>query len=270
MRTLLVAALLVAPLAAGCITDRIRDLAPPEPTETVLPWGLSGCTFVIAVVPVPAARLAERIPPGFRVLAPAEIGLPADPRGDGNVGIEAWRCAEGVGLNASEPLHDTPYGAVFTFVEPPEELRVNGSRYHFVKWDVLVPDAGRRALLQAHGVPALEGNVTFARFQPLPGGRAAFDAELALNGTYTLRGTSAQADATEPFSFVEYTQTPHGLARWSTNATFETLGSGTGIVAASGGPFRELAGERPQAYVLVGTGGAFANGTLTLPPRPLD
>jgi hypothetical protein len=268
MRAILVALLLLAP--GGCI-ERLRGLEPEPPVATTLPWALSGCTFVVAIVPVPAARLDGRLPEGFRALAPAEIGLPADPRGDANVGVEAWRCAEGTGANASELLNDVPYGAVFSFVEPPADRVVNGSRYHFVKWDVLVPDEARRAILLAHGVPAQAGDATFPQFQPVAD-KTLFDVSLDLNGTWTMRGTTANPDASLlAFSFAEFTPTPHGLATWTTNVTAQTATSGTGTLASTAGFFREVVGNaQTQAYYIAGTGGAFENGTITLPPIPLD
>ena len=271
MRPLLAAFLLLVPLTAGGCVDRLRALEPDAPTETVLPWGLSGCTFVIAVVPVQASALQDKLPEGFRALTPAEAGLPSDMQGDANLGVEAWRCAEGVGLNASAPLNDVAYGAVFSFVEPPADVAVNGSQLHFVKWDVLVPDPDRRALLQEHGVPAQEGNATFSRFQPVGPGNA-FDVALELNGTWSLRGTAANPDASlAAFSFSEYTQTPHGLAVWTTNGTSESGASGAGVLTSTSGFFREVVGsDRAQAYYLAGTGGALVNGTLRLPPLPLE
>lgn len=261
---LLVAALLLP----GCVLDP-RSLEAPDPEPTVLPWGLSGCSFVIAVVPVPAAALAARLPSGFRVLTPAEAGLPSDPRGDGNLGVEAWRCNQGVGHNASVELNDVSYGAVFTFVEPPPELRDNESRYHFVKWDVLVPDAERRVLLAERGVPAQNGTVEFRRFQEAAG-RIALDAGLDLNGTYAFQGVAgAPAGDSSAFSFTEFTPTPHGLVRWRTNVTAGTLVAGGGVLATPPGFVREVVGaERVQAYLLAGSGGAFENGTIVLPPAP--
>lgn len=260
----------LVPLLAGCTLDP-RQLAPPEPTETVMPWGLAGCSFVIAVVPVPASRLADRIPAGFRVLGPTEVGLPDDPRGDGNLGIEAWRCNDGVGHNASVELHDVAYGAVFSFVEPPEDLRDNESLYHFVKWDTLVPDDERRLILERHGLPVLNGTNEFRRFQDV-GGRILLDVGLELNGTFAFSGTAAgPVDGMGAFSFTEFTPTPHGLARWRTNVTTPHIVSGAGFLSVPPGFVRDVVGaDRVQAYLLAGNGGAFENGTIVLPPLPLE
>lgn len=269
MRVLLLALLLVAP-AAGCI-ERLRGLEPDPPVGTVLPWSQSGCTFVVAIVPVAAARLQDRLPPGFRSLTPAELELPDDPRGDANLGVEAWRCAEAVGHNESVTLNDVAYGALFSFVEPPAELVDNASQYHFVKWDVLVPDRERRDLLMLHGLPAYDGNATFPRFQPVQDA-VAFDVGLELNGTWTIRGTTVNPEpGFQAFAFTEYTATPHGLAKWTTNATAGATTSGAGFLTSTSAFFREVAGsDRAQAYVIAGSGGAFANGTLTLPALPIE
>lgn len=263
--------LLLVPLLSGCIVDQLRGLEPAEPLPTVLPWGLTGCTFVVAIVPVPASRLEGRLPAGFTPLTPAEIGLPADPRGNGNVGIEAWKCNGGVGHNESVELNLTDYGAVFSFVRPPDELAVNGSRFHFVKWDVLIPDETRRAILLEHGVPAQNGTVTVRQFRSVAD-QTLFDVGLELNGTFTLGGATAVPDASMlSFAFTEFTQTPHGLATWTTNVTAATVTSGSGPIVIPEGFVREVVGaERAQAYYMAGTGGAFSNGTITLPPRPLD
>lgn len=272
MRARLVCLLVaLASLLAGCALDP-RQLAPPEPAETILPWGLAGCSFVVAVVPVPAGRLADRMPPGFRPLSPTEIGLPDDPRGDGNLGIEAWRCNDGVGHNESVELHDVPYGAVFSFVEAPEHLRDNESRFHFVKWDTLVPDEERRLLLERHGLPALNGTAEFRRFQDVAG-RLLLDVGLELNGTYSFDGAAgAPAEGMDAFAFTEFTPTPHGLARWRTDVTAaQVLSGGGGFVSVPAGYARDVLGaDRVQAYLLAGTGAAFENATLTLPPLPLE
>lgn len=270
MRALVSLAVLLALLVSGCIADP-RALAPPEPTETTLPWGLAGCSFVVAVVPVPPERLADRMPEGFRSLTFEEIGLPADPRGRGNLGVEAWRCNDGVGHNESVLLNDVSYGAVFSFVEPPEALRHNESRYHFVKWDVLIPDAPRRDLLADAGVPALNGSVEMARFQQTAG-RLVFDVRLDLNGTYALQGSAAApADDLKTMTFTEFTPARDGLVRWRTNVTAEVSLAGAGVLAVPAGFARDVLGaDRVQSYFLAGSGGAFVNGTIVLPPRPLE
>ena len=263
--------LLLAPLLSGCLVDQLRGLEPPDPVPTVLPWGLTDCTFVVAVVPIPAARLEGRLPPGFTPLSPAQIGLPADPRGDANVGVEAWKCNGGVGHNESVELNLTDYGAVFSFVQPPEDLVVNGSLFHFVKWDVLVPDAPRRDILAAHGVPAQNGTVEVRQFRSLTD-QNLFDVGLELNGTFTLSGsTAAPQPQFQAFAFTEYTQTPHGLAVWTTNVTATAVTSGAGPLVIPEGLMLDIVGaERTQAYYLAGTGGAFSNGTIVLPPLPLE
>lgn len=272
MRTALVlSVLLLAPAFAGC-ADRLRDRLEPAPSQaTVLPWGLSGCSFVVAFVPVPASRVAPHLPAGFQSLSFAQMGFPNDPRGEANVGVEAWRCQEGVGHNESAVLNAVPYGTIFTAVEPPADLKDNESTLHFLKWDVLVPDAPRRGILQAAGVPAMEGNVTFNRFVQAPTGGITFDVVLDLNGTFAFRGTSAVAEQSlTRFAFTEFTPVPEGYARWRTNVTADAAFVGGGFLGTPPGLFRDVAGgERVQAYYIAGVNGAFSNGTIVLPPRPL-
>lgn len=268
---LLLSVLLLAPVFSGC-ADRLRDeLEPDAPVATVIPWGLSGCSFVVAFVPVPAARLSDRMPAGFKSLSFTEMNFPSDPRGEANLGVEAWMCQEGVGHNESVVLHAVPYGAIFTAVEPPADLKDNASALHFLKWDVLIPDAPRRGLLQRAGVPAMEGNVTMNRFAQSPAGGIAYDVALDLNGTFTFRGTSILPEASlTSFSFTEFTAVPDGFAVWRTNVTADTAFVGGGVLTTPPGFFREAAGgERVQAYVIAGTNGVFSGGAITLPPRPL-
>ena len=271
MRASAACLLLLAPLLSGCVLDQLRGLEPAAPEPTVLPWGLTDCTFVVAVVPVPAARLEGKLPPGFTPLTPAEVGLPNDPRGDATVGVQAWKCNGGVGHNASVELGLTDHAAVFSFVRPPEGLAVAGSGFHVVEWDVLVPDEPRRGILLAHGVAAQNGSVTVRQFRSLTE-QTLFDVGVEMNGTFGLGGTTA---APEPrfrsFAFAAYAQTPHGLAVRTANATAATATAGAGPLTLPPGLLRDAVGaERTQAYYVAGTGGAFSNGTLTLPPRPLE
>src|SRR5687767_5211523 len=107
---------------------------------------------------------------------------PMNPSDEGNFGIEMFTCDAGVGLNGSVP--DLVYGSLFTAVLPPAAMRVPGAKHHFVKWDVLIPDADRRALLQSEGVPAVDGKAAFASYEAVGPGFQ-FEGEMLLgNETY--------------------------------------------------------------------------------------
>lgn len=259
----LVLAILLLPALAGCTTPRDLFEAPTIPAQTH-PWGLRECSYVVAVLPASAARVQQHLPDGFRALAPQDVGLPRDARGaDGNVGVEAWRCGQGVGSN-NTTLESPVYGATFAFVEPPAELKENGTRFYFVKWDVLIPDEARRTLLEDAGVTAYNGSVTLTR------GPAALDrafvATLAMNGTYTMRGAAAQASNLTEFRFVEFTAVPDGLVVWRASVAGTALG-GAGTVALPPGRLRDVVGsDSAQAFFLSGTA-SFEPANFTLPAR---
>lgn len=263
-------ALLVALcLLAGCAQLR-RDLeSDPVPEFSArVPWALSGCQLVIAVVPADPAAFADRIPPGFRVLGVNEIpGLPAqDTRQAGNLGVEAFRCASASGLNASANVSDASYGSVFAFVEPPRELRDANATHHFLKWDVLVADPALREALRAEGVNATDGNATFSRFQDVGPGRLFQAAARMANDTFEFEGGSGAAADAEAFSFVEFTPVGDRLVRWRANVTSSGLTGGAGFLASDGpGWASDVLGSRAQAYLL--SGGGDLAGEILVPSR---
>lgn len=254
-------------MASGCAALRDRLEADPVPEiAQVLPWTLTDCNVLIALLPATEAAIADRIPDGFDVLALSEIpGIPPqEPRGDANVGVEVWRCASGSGLNATQNVTDIAYGSVFSFVRPPDDLADENATYHFLKWDVLVPDEARRLILQAEGVPALPGNATFDREQPV-GPATLFQAAMDLgDDAYGFEATTGQA-AEAPASFVEFSETPHGFVVWRTNVTASGMTAGTGLVDLSGASWLRaaLGKESEQAYYLAGR--ASLDGTISIP-----
>ncbi|MGB0652974.1 MAG: hypothetical protein ACPGQL_07215 [Thermoplasmatota archaeon] len=255
-QVLLVAAAL---LAAGCLADDDpRDSDPAarftEPSgAATLPWGLTDCQAVIATVAADEAALAPFLPDGFRSLSMTEVaglGLPVDPVGGGNLGIEVLTCASGVGLDGSiQGLH---YGSVFTMVEPPAELADGNVTFHFVKWDVMIPDQPRRDVLAGRGVPAVDGAGYMLQFQQV-GDATLFDAVLEMDGdVHTLRGAAAAPYDTEG-SFVEFTAVPDGFVTWHTVFTWASVAVGPVVLEPSPGSLvAEILGTGPAV------GAAFA------------
>lgn len=257
--------LLLPLLLAGCAAPALDADLQARPQSQTLPWGLTGCQYAVAFVPVPAAAVQTYLPEGFRPLALAEFGLPPDPRGDANIGTELWTCEEGAGLNGT--VAGMAYASIFTAVAPPEELYDEANTFHFVKWDVLVPDEARRALLAEAGIPAVPGEGAWGRFQA-NGDQAAFEGAFEMNGSFALRGAAlAPADAAlRDFRFTEYTMTPHGLAVWNVTARSTASAAGTGTLVMSGMMADVVGATQAQAYYLAGAG-EFVDGTIWLPPR---
>ena len=279
MRSLrLLAPLLVVlvTISAGCADLRGRLEADPEPAYAqVLPWRLDECQFAIAVVAMDPALVGARVPEGFRLLAVEEIpGFPVrdDPRGEGNLGIELFRCASGSGANATENLTEVSYGSVLSFVAPPEHLRDANATHHLLRWDVLVPDDARRQLLRAEGADAMPGNVTFSRFQdvgPLKGVQGLLQMG---NASYAFDAAGAPAGAANftEMRLVAFTPARGALVEWRANLTAPQAQAGVGLVDLADAPewVRDAAGgsQRAQAYYVTGTG-SLANGTIALPWR---
>jgi hypothetical protein len=223
-------AILVLVSTAGCIASKDAPAAAgPPKTSTpfgprTLTWGLDTCRPAIGIFGVPASKLAAYLPKGFRALSPAEVVAKdaqapvaaPNPSADGNLGIEMFTCKSGAGLNASVP--SIAYGSLFSAVQPPKDLEVPGTKHYFVKWDVLVPDAPRRALLRDAGVPAVDGSAAFSSYMAVgPGVQYAGKLTLG-NDSYTFSGLGEvpAADGT----FIEYTATPNGLVKWAAQYKF--------------------------------------------------
>lgn len=263
--------LLATVLAAGCLDQLRGDLeAEPVPAfSAVMPWRLDECQYAIAIVPADPAAFADRVPEGFRVLAVNEIpGLPAreEPRARGNLGIETFACAGGSGVNETANLTDVQYGSVFTFVEPPAALRDPNATYHFVKFEVLVPDAERQALLVAEDIPAMNGTAVFSRYQDV-GPASVVQSRLALlNDTYDLEAASgAPMEALASISFVEFSVGEHGFTIWHANVTSSAVTGGVGqLLVGEESWVADVVGTRVQAYYLAGRG-SLTEGSIKIP-----
>lgn len=270
--TVATAAILVV-VFSGCVTNDETGTAPPPSaggdaglSELQIPWVLTECRFVVGIVSAPTARLAPYLPKGFRAISLGEHAHPSapNPGSEGNIGVEAFICKEGQGLN--ETVTGISYGSYFSTVAPPPELRRTDVKFHFLKWDVLIPDAPRRALLQSYGIPAREGSASIAQFTR-QGETYAVDATLSLNGTSVARIVGADTIPEPAGSFIEYTQTPGGIAAWYTKYT--PVAVGTGRVKFAAGSFgAKLAGTDELQGLSFGGMVSFKEGTLKLPAQP--
>lgn len=279
MRLFLVAMLALA-LLAGCTSvPPVHVSGVPALPARSIDWSLHDCVFTAAVLQVPAAAVQPHVPPGFRVIPASEMaaegasGLdvpspPAADGNDGNLGVEAFQCASGMGLNGS--VDGMAYASFFAAVEPPAALKKDGTPFYFVKWDVLVPDAARHDLLASYGMPVRTGNVS-ASLNLEAQSLAKVDARLEFGG---LGNFSFDATALAPFpndrcAFIEFTAVPAGLATWSMKCTFVTGGVGPVTVAVPPGSwFADIVGPGAHNGLAFIGRVEFAPGSLSLPATP--
>ncbi|HVL49140.1 MAG TPA: hypothetical protein VM889_11325 [Candidatus Thermoplasmatota archaeon] len=265
---------LIAALAlAGCIgavnappADPGLDLeAPTAPRALNLSWGFTDCTAAIGLFPVQASKLKPFLPEGFRAHSFPEMGLPPDPRGDANLGLEAFTCKAGVGLNGT--YEKAFYGSMFASVEPPAHLKDPApGTMHFVKWDVLVHDEALRNALASLGVPAKAGSVgsTVAK-TPLGDGNL-LSLDLTLDGKKFNFQTGGPASPLTG-NFVEYTAVPGGLVKWTATFTGVT-GNAPGTIAIdpASDAYKIAGSDRVQALFYQSTALTFKDGTITFVP----
>ena len=231
-----------------------------------LTWDLLDCEAIILLLPATAEALAPHLPEGFSPLpladAVAEMDVPVDPV-DGNIGVETFECASGAGLHG--PVEPMTYGSYYVMVEPPEEFRREVD-FHFIKWDVLVPDAERRALLQAHGVPALDGGVTTTVFQQVDAIKFG-DQSLSIGGSsHRLVANGAVPYSKSQGRIAEFTVTEHGLVEWQTDFEFHSVSNGPAVVEV--GPdnlLAEVVGAGPQVGAAFIGSMSFVQGQIRLP-----
>ena len=200
-----------------------------------LPWDLLDCTFAIATVAVPSALLAEHLPAGFRpVGGNGAINTPAESQSVSNVGFEVDDCASGAGADGD--VAGMTYAAMWVAVRPPIGLYRDGVAGYFVNWDPLVPDAPRRAMFDAAGVPARDGGVTISSpaTSGAPGGELAVTFSLDGLGTFSYGGPVASDPRGQSGgTFGQWTQRSDGAARpltyWQTDwqTTSSYAGAGT-------------------------------------------
>jgi hypothetical protein len=283
----------VAAVLSGCVGqssdpgEGAKDETVAGLPETTVAWSMTGCKFGATFWPVPAASVTPFLPPGFRSKSiqefVAEGFLPQadvpNPANDGNVGVEVFQCTQGVGLEG--PLDGMGYASFYSGVEPPAELRRPGVSFYFVKWDTLIPDAPRRDLLASYGLPVHAGNTSVTVDVPNSGISTTFPQPVALapatydgrlefgpHGGFTFSGRSGAP--LPDGSFVEYMQTPGGLAEWSMAYSFRAGGAAAeqSVTVPAGSWFAEAFGEgEHDAQGFLGIID-FASGSLRIPAQP--
>lgn len=265
MRAIPAALLLVASLA-GCAAPVTTDGSPDsDAPRATLPWGLTECRYVVGWAPVEESRLRPYLPEGFTPAGFGARALAGTPAGRVLFGLEAFECASGATLNGT--LENMAYGSYWTAATPPEELQVEGATTYTVRWDTLVPDAERRALMVAAGMPARDGTVEFPSRVPV-GTLATYEMEDV--GTSILRMTTAQPQPVpEGGHVVEFTPTQDGgLAVWRADYAWDgdSFTTGYGVVTVPEGSWaaQVLGGTQAPGQFHAGTW-TFSNGTLTLP-----
>lgn len=252
-------------LLAGCVAPLEGTPPPSSSAEAMtLAWSLESCRAAVGVVPVPAASLAAHLPPGFTPLAPADIGLPPDPRGDAVIAFEVFRCA--AAHAGGETVEDAAHGGVFTFVDPPAELvDPEVDFFHFYRWDTLLASSTMRAFFAEAGAPVFDGTASISA-GGAPGGGGPLQAMLDVNGTsFTLVGASQGQSGSFGGTFKEFFATAQGFPAWKTTG-LSPFGQGAGTVQASGGLGEALLGGEPvAAYVVFVEDVSFVNGTASRP-----
>lgn len=252
---------------SACLGSGREDAPSPSPDgegtgplAEALAWGLTDCSFVVAYAPVAPDRLAPYLPPGFSpspytAAGPAPLGAA--------LGLEAFRCSEGVGLEG--PVPDLQYGSLFSAVVPPDSMRIEGVTNYYVKWDVLIPDDPRREALLRLGVPARDGEV-LQDATPAPNGLTVWDATLSMEGFGTVVFSAAiQAETlSSEFSFVEFSETPSGFVAWKGIASGQRIARGYGEIEVPAGSWaEEVIGSTRVATTRVAVGTySFTNATI--------
>lgn len=245
--------------------------AAAEGPDIELDWGAHGCDFVIVLVPADADTIQQHLPAGFSPTIPDSEPLPPDPRMEAVLGYEVFQCAEQtVGRHVAQ---DGQYAAVWTFVEPPDELADPDRPLTFFKWRTLVPDDDQRAILRDLDVAVSDGAGDISTMMGTPTGTL-FDVGFTIQDedevTYRATG-STDTPADFGGSFVEYSALTDrdGFAAWRTDFGAEDVSAGLGVARWDAGSFAAevLGTTETQAWMLAGSGLAFTDATITV-PRP--
>lgn len=259
------AALLVAgtALLAGCtavpnpVPDPGAAAAPPT-----IPWGITDCTFLIGIIPFDPPAGQEYLPEGFAFAVGDGLPLPVQaPLDRATLGVEAFACPSGAGLNGTvAPL---AYGSQYFNVIPPERLSKGEDAGHFLKLTVLIPDADRRAALEAVGADVTGGEVALAATP------AGMEGTLTLDtvGTFTFQAVNQPPREGATFPFREFTPTADGrLVQWDATATSTDVFGGQGILEVPADSIAaRLGGGTTLQVGMFGGRYTFENGTITLP-----
>lgn len=222
-------------VAAGCVepgeTDRSpdQDVAGGDATaaDPVLPWGLEGCHYVVSWGWVDGDRLEPYLPDGFTVRRDGGALAPApDPR-DTLFGLDIMKCTSGSIINGTASPID--YGYLWASADPPKVFLQEGipPGEHYAKWEILVPDDERRALLEARGVPVRGGSASLES-TPLR-----LEGSLALDGLGTISFSGVPAMEWDPFEgpFAKVSEATGGVAVWRANATSGQRSNGEAVIA---------------------------------------
>lgn len=244
--------LLVALALAGCLASPDPSPATAADDVDVLPWGLHECRYLVAFLPVRADAVRPHLPEGFEP-APGLV-----PGASASLGVEAFSCAGGMGFG--EDVAPMSYGSTFASVVPPEALAMDVP-FQYVKWDTLVPDDARRALLVARGFPARAGAVTIEE-----GALTTATMDMVDVGAFTIQVAAGPEGEGGEGAFAEFTPGEGAaLARWNATATNVTVASGRGVVTVPEGSIAAdiLGASTAPANVNVGTW-SFVAGELRL------
>jgi hypothetical protein len=264
---------IVGLLIAGCIEELPADPLPTEDvaastlSATTIAWGVTDCRFAVGIMGAEQAKIAPYMPKGFRSLAMQELALTQarDIKGDANIGVEGFVCKQGAGLEGQ--VANVIYGSVFSAVAVPAEYRIAGMNFHFVKWDVLIPDADRRDLLTQHGLPARDGAVSLTRFEQ-QGQANTFDATVKIDQVGEFRLQGASAAPMDAGAFREYTPTANGFANFTTKYKGVFAQGAASVTVPSSSWVAKVTGAGSFPAATFSGFGTFYDATIDLPARP--
>lgn len=254
--------LALAAVLAGCAAVPTPPPAGGSAGPGTIPWAITDCTFLIGLIPFDPAEGQDLLPEGFAFRTGDGLPLPVEvPVSRATLGVEAFACASGAGLTGTvTPL---AYGSVYFNVDPPEELRAPDGAPHFLKLSVLVPDAERRAALEAVGADVAGGEVAL---EATPGGMSG-TLTLDTVGTFTYQSVDQPPREGASFPFREFTPAADGrLVQWDATATSSDVFSGQGLLEAPAGSIpARLGGGTTLQVAMFGGRYTFEDGTITLP-----
>lgn len=224
---------------------------------------MTHCRYVVAVAQADAQKLQSRMPEGFRAATRGMLpgGVPVT---SAALGFEAFECGSGTGLDET-PVPGLVYGSLFAIVVPPGEVLDENVSLHMAKWDVLLPDAERRARLVEAGLSVMDGKVEWS------GGAVGNGARLTLEGlgafVFAL-GPAQPATSQGTRSFYEFTPSEKGgYATWRADFAWDSgsFATARGVLTLPAGWAADaVGGTRVRMSYHAGTW-SFPNGTLTLP-----
>ncbi len=187
--------------------------APPAPTGFSLPWEILDCRFMYAQARADASAVGQHIPEGFTLVEPAQVAF------------ETNICTGGTGIDDAL-VHPMTYTSVWAAVVPPAGWGEDGA-FHVVNWDVMVPDAPRRELMQGFGAPVHNGSVTHT--PTVTGFQQAWTLEEL--GAFSIEVVGAQELPNAGGTFDQWQPGTRDLTYWKTDWATRSHFQGTGIVS---------------------------------------